>query len=594
MSDSGPVLLRCGPLSATFVDGDLFDVRWGGAEVAQRLYLAVRDEVWNTIPGSLSDLVIEEADDRFGVSFTATHEHGDIAFAWTGTIRADSAGLLSYEMRGRALSDFAYCKIGFNVHHGLRAHAGRAFRCRTLDGEHSGGFGPEVVPQLVRDGTLTAMTPHYDRIDLDLGDLRVTMEFDGDRFEMQDHRNWIDANWKSYGTPLSYGFPMRITAGTELHQSVTIRIDGPVPGLRQETVTAMWSGEVGGVLPRVGHRIVNQPDQGQIDRLRELRPSHLRYDRHPGEDSAGLRAAADLADALGAGLEVAVFVRPDQADADALAAARALAEVIVPVDRVLVLVETTGFSAFGGACPPAVAQAVQIALVECGLDVRVVAGTKQSFVDVNRDRPDYRAIDGVVFAANPQVHAADDRSLMQNVQAIPDVVGATRRIYGDVDVVLSPVDLIGADGPFPGGPAAPGGPPSNEDPRQRTAFAAAWAVAALAQMARCRTTATTVFELAGPRGMVDDGGDLFPVAQVLRELAPHYGSAVRGVEVDDPDRLAVLAVGPADGPVLAANLTSGALAAVLPDGQRLDFEAYEVLLVTADSVTPLAGHRTEC
>ena len=200
---------------------------------------------------------------------------------------------------------------------------------------------------------------------------------------------------------------------------------------------------------------------------------------------------------------------------------------------------------------------------------------------------------GGVGAANPQVHAADDRSLMQNVQAIPDVVDATRRLYGDVAVALSPVDLIGADGPFPGGPAEPGGPPSNEDPRQRSAFAGAWAVAALAHMARCRTTSTTLFELAGPRGLIDDGGDLFPVAQVLRVLAPHYGSSVRGVEVDDPDRLAVLALGSADGPVLAANLTSGTLAAVLPGGQRVDFEAYDVLLVTADSVTPLAGHRTE-
>lgn len=32
----------------------------------------------------------------------------------------------------------------------------------------------------------------------------MSLRFAGDRFEMQDHRNWCDANWKTYGTPLEY------------------------------------------------------------------------------------------------------------------------------------------------------------------------------------------------------------------------------------------------------------------------------------------------------------------------------------------------------------------------------------------------------
>ena len=431
MSAAGPTLLRCGPLTAVLDGADLFDIRWGGAQVVQRLYLAVRDEVWNTIPATLSDIRLDADGTGATVTFEATHEHGDIAFAWTGTIRADASGLLAYEMRGTALRDFSYCKIGFNVHHGLRSHAGRAFRCRTLDGEHAGRFGADIEPQLVRDGTLTAMTPDYDRIDIDLGGVGVAMEFDGDRFEMQDHRNWIDANWKSYGTPLSAGFPMTIEAGAELYQRVVLRLRGPVPPELPAVVTARWSDDAG-TLPRIGHLLAAPPDDGQVALLRALHPDHLRVDLHPGDDPSGLAQAAALSRALGAGLEVAVFIRPDHVEVDTPAAAWALAGTDARIDRVLVLVETAGFSAFGGACPPRIATAVRSALIARGLPgAPVVAGTSQSFVDVNRDRPDYSGIDGVVFAANPQVHAADDRSLMQNVQAVPDVVDFTRRLYGD-------------------------------------------------------------------------------------------------------------------------------------------------------------------
>lgn len=588
MSAAGPTLLRCGPLTAVLDGADLFDIRWGGAQVVQRLYLAVRDEVWNTIPATLSDIRLDADGTGATVTFEATHEHGDIAFAWTGTIRADASGLLAYEMRGTALRDFSYCKIGFNVHHGLRSHAGRAFRCRTLDGEHAGRFGADIEPQLVRDGTLTAMTPDYDRIDIDLGGVGVAMEFDGDRFEMQDHRNWIDANWKSYGTPLSAGFPMTIEAGAELYQRVVLRLRGPVPPELPAVVTARWSDDAG-TLPRIGHLLAAPPDDGQVALLRALHPDHLRVDLHPGDDPSGLAQAAALSRRLGAGLEVAVFIRPDHVEVDTPAAAWALAGTDARIDRVLVLVETAGFSAFGGACPPRIATAVRSALIARGLPgAPVVAGTSQSFVDVNRDRPDYSGIDGVVFAANPQVHAADDRSLMQNVQAVPDVVDFTRRLYGDVAVVLSPVDLIGVNGPYPAGPAEPGGPPANQDPRQRSAFAAAWTVGALASMARCGTTSTTLFELVGPRGLLDEHGP-YPVAAVLEHLAQRRGSPLRGVEVDDPDRLAVLALAdPVGVALLVANLTDAALVAVLPAGERLDLAAYSVVAACDGAITRIA------
>lgn len=576
---TGGLALACGPLSAFLQDGDLFDVRWHGVEVAQRIYVAVRDESWNTIPAAITDLRLRRTSSQAVAEFDAQHRHGDIDFSWHGSIRLEESGLLVFQMRGRALSSFRYCKIGFNVHHGQRAHAGRTFRCRTEAGEYAGSFEADLQPQLVRDGTLTAMTPHYDQIEIDLDGALVRMEFLGDRFEMQDHRNWIDANWKSYGTPLEFGFPMDLAAGAELFQEVRLHVSGPGVAADFEAVNELsWAGTRAGNLPMIGHLIREQPDAGQLQLLRELRPSHLRIDLHPGEDlDSRLADGQQLANALGARLEVAVHLRVEEPTADARAMAQALATVASSVVRILVLAETQGFSAFRGACPPELSDALIEAIGDRLSGVAIVSGTPQFFVDINRDRPDYARIDGIVFAANPQVHACDSRSIMQNAQAIADVVHFARRLYGKVDVVLSPVDLIGFGGPFPAGPQPIGDRPANEDSRQSQPFCAAWTLAALAAMTEAEVTATTLFELVGPRGLLDGAGAPFEVFRLLALIGAHRGVPVRLLRSTDPDRLvglAFIAEGGLD--LLVANLTDEGVDCRLPDGASLRLGPYAV------------------
>ncbi|MFZ4486278.1 MAG: hypothetical protein ACOYO9_06785 [Candidatus Nanopelagicales bacterium] len=577
-----PVRIDVGQLTATFADGDLFDVRWGGIEVVQRLYLAVRDEAWNTIPASFSNVVITQTDELANIGFDALHEHGSIRYQWHGSVTASADGELSYEMQGRALQEFRYCKIGFNVHHGLRSHAGRSFRLSAQDGVHKGTFRADVAPQLIRDGTLTAMTQHFDRLDIDLDGADVSYRFDGDRFEMQDHRNWIDANWKTYGTPLEQGFPMDIHEGDQLYQRVTMTVAGAGASHPQDgTVELVRDSSPTIHLPRIGHLLTVAPDDAQVACLRGLRPDHIRVDLHPGVDLAGRLAEAEtVAKALDAGLEVGAFLRVERAVEDADTLAGVLAHCATRIDRILVLAEVTGFSAFRGACPPGVSEHVRTALADVGVEVpSIVSGTSQFFVDINRDRPDYSKTDGIVFAVNPQVHASDDRSVMQNPEAIPDVVHFARQLYGAIDVVMSPVDLIGLNGPFPAGPSLEGEGPANEDPRQQTSFCAAWTLAALAHMVRAGTTSVTLFELVGARGLVVDPERMFPVADLLACLARTRSSRLISVRSSDPDRVAVLAFHRDDADVfLIGNLTQDPIAVRPPSADEVTVPGYGVVL----------------
>jgi hypothetical protein len=48
------------------------------------------------------------------------------------------------------------------------------------------------------------------------------LSFIGDVFETEDQRNWTDASFKTYSTPLSRPFPVSVAAGTVVRQSVLL------------------------------------------------------------------------------------------------------------------------------------------------------------------------------------------------------------------------------------------------------------------------------------------------------------------------------------------------------------------------------------
>ena len=57
--------LRAGPLRLALDGVDLRYVKLGRTELVRRIYVAVRDRNWNTIPGVISDLEVDEREDSF-------------------------------------------------------------------------------------------------------------------------------------------------------------------------------------------------------------------------------------------------------------------------------------------------------------------------------------------------------------------------------------------------------------------------------------------------------------------------------------------------------------------------------------------------
>jgi hypothetical protein len=188
-------------------------------------------------------------------------------------------------------------------------------------------------------------------------------------------------------------------------------------------------------------------------------------------------------------------------------------------------------------------------------DAPFAGGSDQWYSDVNRAPPPEDGLDGVCFGLTPQVHAADDASLMENLPALADCVETARILRPGRPIAVSPVTLATRFGPFPGGVPAPGGLPGAVDLRQFALFGASWTLGAVAWLAGVRTESATFFETAGPQGVVQreggsayddllpvEPGDAYPVLHVLADLAEWRDGALLDVRTSDPLAATVLAV----------------------------------------------------
>src|SRR5579871_914429 len=213
--------LRAGPVTALLQGQDLRYIRAGNVEVVRRLYMAVRDQNWNTIPGVASNVQRDIGPDRFSLSFDMRHHQGAVDFSWHGELTGAPDGTITCSLDGVANAAFRYNRIGFCVLHPPSTSAGRPYRAETPNGPISGVLPELIGPQLIKDGTLLALFPAVQNLTIDLaGGVEARFDFEGDLFEMEDQRNWTDNSYKTYSTPLALPWPKDAHAGQVIRQTV--------------------------------------------------------------------------------------------------------------------------------------------------------------------------------------------------------------------------------------------------------------------------------------------------------------------------------------------------------------------------------------
>jgi hypothetical protein len=535
------VPLRAGPLRLVFDRGALRWIRLGEREVLRGVYVGVRGEGWGTVPATLEDLTIEAEPDAFRIRFRALHRRGELRFEWEGRIEGARDGRIGFRMNGVAGSSFRRNRIGICVLHPIDECAGRPCIVETVDGDRiEQGFPELVSPQQpfhnVR-AILHEVTPGVEA--------EVRME--GEVFETEDQRNWADTSFKTYGTPLHLPFPVEVAAGTRIEQAVAVSLFGitaepvqkaaaSVPGAlpkqrnSSEPVTVAVSGAGGRPLPALGlggaSLVTLTASQGE--RLKRLHLDHVRADlslEPPGWEAALERAAAN-ARALDVPLELALFL-PDDPGA-----------VLRPRVACWQL-----YRAEDGTTTDGEAALARAALEGLAPGARFGGGTDGPFAALNRRRPSTLGLDRIAFALQPQAHATDDATIVESLESLRWTADTARGFAAGAALAISPVTLR-ARGEI--------------DPRQGTAFAAGWTLGLIAAAAGAGFASLTLFELVGPRGVMD-AEHPFPVFHALADVAAPPGARVAVARSRRPERVQALALR-SDGRMrlLLANVTGDA------------------------------------
>ncbi|MEX1019145.1 MAG: hypothetical protein WDZ49_05770 [Litorilinea sp.] len=594
--------LRAGPLSLQFAEGDLRYIRLGEHELLRRVYVAVRDQNWNTIPGRIQDLVIETREEAFAITFTMIHHEDDIHFTWEGEIRGRPAGEITFTMHGQVLSRFLRNRIGICVLHpagcaGLPCRVEHVARGEeddeqavdALSGEES-CFPQQISPHQpfmnIRAITHEITTDGDETIEAEV-------RFDGDIFEMEDQRNWTDASFKTYSTPLAIPYPVQANVGEIIHQEITLKALGSPA--RLEAIAARGATANGdahpsertapdilslasqptGNLPRVG---LCRADHGEelsmteISRLRALAPAHLRVELYPQSRAfVGVLAAAWREAAfLGAQLEVALFLSGDAARAAEQLGyvARAVGEFNPDISHWLIFHQEEASTT-----APWLEQARDI-LKTITPQARFIAGTNAYFTDLNRNRPPVAVADGISFTINPQVHAFDNQSLVETLETQATTVTSAAHFAGDLPIYVSSVTLRPRFNPNATGSEpdpAPDTLPDAVDPRQMSLFGAAWTLGSVKYLAQGGAASVTYYATTGWQGVMERAGGsplptafrslpgaVFPLYHILADIAEFSDGTCTPLATRNNLAVDGLALHAADGrtSILVANLTA--------------------------------------
>jgi D-apionolactonase len=502
--------LRRGGWTCEIRGDEVADIRFDGVLLLRAVRAVVRDRDWNTVPVEVS----AHRSDAEGTSLVADLRFTapGISYDATLSLRLDEHDL-AVDLDGRALADFERNRIGLVVLHPA-VDAGREVEVQHSDGTTTSGRWPVDI------------SPHQPFVDVtgfgwSTDGVTARLSLHGDVFESEDQRNWTDASFKTYSTPLSRPFPVVVPSGERCRQAVRLHASGRASRRQDELRPTVTVGtDVVGTLPSLslGASLLPPPAQPVPSTssyeavLVELTGAEERW-------PALVQEAAAQAAAPSSGLDVRVVT----ADPDV-------------VRRTLELLSDQRVLRFGAFHPDShfstepLWTAARDEARRSGFAGQLVAGTRAHFTELNRLQaqipPDAPSL---TFSVTPQMHASEVPHLLDSLTVQRAVAENAVRIAGGRPLHVGPVTLARRFNAV----ASSGRPdPETEaeqatDPLQDTPFTAAWTLASVSALSVAGVATLTYYETAGPRGIRREDGTSTPAAEVLDNLAALHGLPLR-------------------------------------------------------------------
>jgi hypothetical protein len=515
---TAPVMLRAGAMRLVYCEGMIRAIMAGDVEIVRRIYVAVRDDIWNTVHYTITNKSVTATPSSFCMEFDCRHKKGNVDFLWHGSITGSEDSVVRFSMEGTALSAFTSNRIGFCVLHPLADCMSRP--CTIITGR-----GKKIKGRFPSSRVISPHQPFKNMrgISQKTNGIESHITFKGDTFEMEDQRNWTDASFKTYCPPLSRPHPFPVKKGDRFSQAIEIRVTGngkQVGPPKEDAIQYVKIVPRSFLLPEIGCSCNRVPAPAAARLSRLLCLSHARIDVTVSRRGRGiarsLRRAKTVSARFGIPLEMALYFSEEPLVTQVSLLRDVLAGQHFPAKRFLVF--RRGETVTGETSVQTVLPALRALLPDAG----IVSGTDAYFVEINRHPPPVEGTDGICYSVNPQVHTFDDQSVLDNLEGQFYTVQAARSLGHGAPVYVTPITLRPRLNPDR--PEKFHGP----DARQKSLLGAVWTLGSIIRLAEAGAAGATYFELTGGCGIMERGGKrVFPLFHVIADVNEFSGGTMR-------------------------------------------------------------------
>jgi len=472
--------LNDGALSALIIGGDLRSLRLGQTEVLRAIGYPVRDASWGTIAVRTTGETRDAS--SYARSFAALSGEFDGRFSVTLTATDQGQATVVAEISLRAHTDLTVNRAGFTLLHPITGVSGTALIVTHPDGTRTSTRFPDAISPGQPAKNIVGLLH-------EIGPVVIDIAMHGEVFEMEDQRNWSDASFKSYCRPLALPRPYVISSGSEVYQTLRLCLTAKPSVTTKPGVSAVQSGMIPSVL------VVHE------DGLTELEGIVL---PHGAGLLARVSGRTDIAGLTSWHPQALEIIFTDLDDLSAIIR-RCNSAGLHPTSVVALPAPYLASHQPEGPWPAGPQPADAVALLRKGFaDALIGAGSLTNFTEFNRCRPDPSTCDFGTFGNTAIVHAADDLSVTQTLEAIPHILASAHAILPGKPLHLGLMSIGMRSNPYGkavlANPTLGRIPMAMDDPRQTLPYAAAYATGILAACIAGRVDSVALAMVSGPLG----------------------------------------------------------------------------------------------
>jgi D-apionolactonase len=520
---------------------ELADIQYGGCPVLRAIRPVVRDHDWRTLSPIVESVTRGKDEGLLTVRLSVQFAGYGARYSADVTVQLGQNELI-VTFHGIAPEDFYSNRIGLVVLH-RPDEAGRAVVITAPDGTRAQHAFPIDISPHQPFLDVAAMSWERDGTTFHLG-------FTGDVFETEDQRNWTDASFKTYSTPLSRPFPVAVRAGDSVKQRIRL------------TAEPTGEAEAPPLKPASELLTVRSRGRAQVPALgTSSSRSDTRLDAVPGMDALIVEVSGDdISEAEG----ILARALRESGELGVRMDVRITASTPGHLGRVLDLlpleqVARIGvFSSNEHITEPELWAELRAETRRRGLTATLLAGARSHFTELNRRQDTLPGDAGAfTYSVTPQMHATEVPHIVESLPMQRQTALNALRMGSGKPLHVGPITLkarynaVSTDGAYDSKTTEA----MTTDPLQAETFTAAWMLGSIAAMTLPGVESLSYFEASGPRGLLTDDGTPTPAFELLVKLAALRGADVLEVEGNVPGL--VLYPVRADSAVVlfAANLT---------------------------------------